>query len=81
MRGSILESDVPSRQDVAISEKQSDIQRKPNTMNNEFRQESHPQHLPGSNHNHQQSRQVIETHERHEKRYLYQESCSHPILE
>ena len=61
MRGSVLESEVTPRQDVAVSDKQSDIQRKSNTMNNEFRQESHPQHLSGSTHNHQQNRQVIES--------------------
>ena len=61
MRGSILESDVPPRQDVALSDKQSDMHRKQNTPNNEFRQESHSQHLPGSSQNfsHQQNRQVF----------------------
>ena len=60
MRGSILESDVPPRQDVALSDKQSDMHRKQNTPNNEFRPESHSQHLPGSSQNfsHQQNRQV-----------------------
>ena len=64
MRGSILESDVPPPQDVALSDKQSDMHRKQNTPNNEFRQESHSQHLPGSSQNfsHQQNRQVFVMH-------------------
>ena len=69
MRGSILESDVPPRQDVAISDKQSDMHRKQNTSNNEFRQESHSQHLPGSSQNfsHQQNRQVFVKHKKYEQ--------------
>ena len=60
MRGSILESDVPPRQDVALSDKHSDMHRKPNTQSNEFLQDSHPQHLPGSSQSvNQQNRQVF----------------------
>ena len=62
MRGSILENDGPLRQDVAISDKQSDMQRKMSSTNNEFRQESNSQHLPVSNQSlcQQQNRQVFE---------------------
>ena len=62
MRGSLLESDK-SHQDVALSEKQADMQRKINNSN-EFHQETQQQHLPGAPHtiNHHPNRQVADTY-------------------
>ena len=58
MRGSLLESDKP-HQDVALTDKQIEMQRKINNPN-EFHQESHHHNLPGPTHsiNNHQNRQV-----------------------
>ena len=50
MRGSLVEESDKQQQDVATSDKQSDIQQKQQSLSNEQKQEHH-QHLPGSSMN------------------------------